>query len=188
MRHYFRIATVILCLLIGGASFAAAQSTMNEDMKMSENMHSMNQSKVYSDKAFLSAMIPHHQAAIEMADAVLKIGKDPQVKKWAQAVKAAQAPEIKEMTAWLTAMGGEDPQAAAMMQESMHSMMTTPMSADPDVNFVTMMISHHASAVEMSVPAVVSSKDAKITKLANAIITSQLKEINEYKGWLAKKK
>lgn len=154
------------------------QSAMNENML---------QNKSFSDKAFLSAMITHHEAAVEMANAVLKNGKDAQVKKWAEAIIADQQAEIKQMREWLTAMGGEDAKAASMMKDSMHSMMTTSMDQDPDINFVSMMIGHHASAVEMSVSAIIASKDENIIKLGNAIARAQLDEIIAYRAWLKDK-
>ena len=53
------------------------------------------------DVAFVSAMIPHHQGAIDMAKAVLAHGKDDQVKAWASQIIKAQEAEIAEMQAWL---------------------------------------------------------------------------------------
>jgi mannose-6-phosphate isomerase class I len=53
------------------------------------------------DVAFVSAMIPHHQSAIDMAKAALQVGKDEQVKKWANQIIKAQEAEISEMQEWL---------------------------------------------------------------------------------------
>jgi uncharacterized protein (DUF305 family) len=53
------------------------------------------------DVAFVSAMIPHHQGAIDMARAVLTHGKDEKVKAWAEQIIKAQEAEIAEMQAWL---------------------------------------------------------------------------------------
>ena len=154
---------------------------------MSSTGHMMGQKQDYSDKAFLSAMIPHHEAAIDMALDVLKNGKDPQVKKWAESVISNQKLEISMMTKWLNAMGGVDNNAAADMKSSMHAMMTAPVSSDADINFVDMMIGHHAGAVEMAVDAIVTSTDDNILKLSNAIVRTQLDEIMAYKAWLKNK-
>lgn len=154
------------------------QSAMNEHMR---------QSKTFSDKAFLSAMIPHHEAAVAMAADVLKNGRDTQVKKWAEAVIADQEAEIKQMRGWLTALGGDDAAAADSMKKSMHSMMGMPMSKDPDINFVSMMIGHHAGAVEMAVSAIISSTNEDIVKFARNIVHAQLDEIIAYKAWLKAK-
>jgi len=53
------------------------------------------------DIAFIRAMIPHHQGAIDMAQAVLANGKDEIVKVWATQIIKAQEAEIAEMEAWL---------------------------------------------------------------------------------------
>ena len=55
---------------------------------------------------FTQHMIPHHQQAIEMSDMLLgKQGIDPRVVDLAKQIKAAQAPEIEQMQAWLTQWG-----------------------------------------------------------------------------------
>ena len=56
-----------------------------------------------ADRDFVSMMIPHHQGAIDMAEVVLKYGKDPKVKKLAQDIIKAQKHEIAMMQAWLAA-------------------------------------------------------------------------------------
>jgi uncharacterized protein (DUF305 family) len=53
------------------------------------------------DVAFVQAMIPHHQGAIDMAKAVLQFGKDDQVKAWANQIITAQQAEIAAMQEWL---------------------------------------------------------------------------------------
>jgi uncharacterized protein (DUF305 family) len=53
------------------------------------------------DAAFMQAMIPHHQAAVDMAKAVLQYGKDPKVRDLANKIIAAQQAEITQMEEWL---------------------------------------------------------------------------------------
>lgn len=53
------------------------------------------------DVAFVQGMIPHHQGAIDMARAVLQLGKDDQVKVWANQIITAQQAEIAAMQDWL---------------------------------------------------------------------------------------
>ncbi|WP_292166533.1 DUF305 domain-containing protein [Mesorhizobium sp.] len=53
------------------------------------------------DVAFVQAMVPHHQGAIDMARAVLQFGKDDQVRDWANQIITAQQAEIAAMQKWL---------------------------------------------------------------------------------------
>lgn len=80
-------------------AYAAANDKMHSAMGGTINAD--------ADIAFMQGMIPHHQGAVEMAQVVLKHGKDPEVRALAQKVIAAQEAEIKEMQAWLDKRGAK---------------------------------------------------------------------------------
>jgi uncharacterized protein (DUF305 family) len=52
------------------------------------------------DRAFIDAMIPHHQSAIEMANVALEESEDPEIREIALGIVDAQKREIEQMTSW----------------------------------------------------------------------------------------
>ncbi len=58
-----------------------------------------------SDIDFVRLMLPHHQAAIDMARTQLVYGKDPQMRRLAQEIITDQQSEIALMQLWLRQHG-----------------------------------------------------------------------------------
>lgn len=71
------------------------------------NMHKMHSAMVSvqpsgnADMDFVRLMLPHHQAAIDMAKSQLIHGKDSQVRRLAQEIIADQQSEMELMQLWL---------------------------------------------------------------------------------------
>lgn len=78
-------------------AFMAANARMHSDMDIEFTGN--------ADADFIRGMIPHHQGAVEMARIVLDHGTDPEVRKLAEAIIAAQESEIAWMTRWLAENG-----------------------------------------------------------------------------------
>jgi uncharacterized protein (DUF305 family) len=148
-----------------------------------------------ADVMFAQMMIPHHRQAVEMSDIVLaKTGVDSRVTALAQKIKAAQQPEIDELTSWLSAWGKPAPSSSSHSMEGMGDGM---MSSDDMAKlkavdgsaasklFLSQMIDHHEGAVEMAKTEASSGSDAKAVAMAKSIVETQTAEIAEMKALLA---
>lgn len=116
MKKYVR-GIAILLVLIAGAGLSAQEqgshrhgSNFVRNNNWSELTASMGQMHVAmesiepsgdSDVDFVRLMLPHHQAAVDMAKTQLLNGKDPQMRRLAQEIIADQQSEIDLMQLWL---------------------------------------------------------------------------------------
>ncbi|HEX8628694.1 MAG TPA: DUF305 domain-containing protein, partial [Catenuloplanes sp.] len=116
-------------------------------------------------------------------------------------IKQAQAPEIEQLTGWLTSWGAPMPSAPADgghgmpgMNTQMPGMMTdkdmagmkAATGAGFDKMFLQMMIQHHQGAVEMAKTEQQQGKDAAAKALAAKIEADQTAEIQQMQALLSK--
>jgi uncharacterized protein (DUF305 family) len=154
-----------------------------------------------TDVYFAQGMIPHHGQAVQMADMALAVSVNPDVTALAEQIKAAQSPEIEQMTTWLTDWDQAVPDPNAMMDDNMDGaggmMMSGMMSAADmarlgnatgagfDRMFLEMMILHHEGAIEMAEQELAEGKYQPTKDLAQAVITGQQAEIEEMNTLIA---
>jgi uncharacterized protein (DUF305 family) len=139
------------------------------------------------DRAFIDAMVPHHESAIEMAKAAKETGlEQPDLVKVADDILATQQPEIDKMKEWRGEWFGSseiDPNGAAAlgMSESdmgmQHDADALLNSGDVDTDFAQMMVTHHQGAIDMAKLAADNAEHSEIKDLAEAIISAQEREI-----------
>jgi uncharacterized protein (DUF305 family) len=166
---------------MGHGSMGAGSSEMARQMVMENGK--------YSDKAFIDAMVPHHQGAIEMAEVALDNAEHDEIKELSHNIISSQQAEIEELKAIKKEEFGTSNVPMEMSQEQMRSM---GMMMDPqelankeafDEAFIDAMIPHHQSAIEMAQVASKKSENPRIKELAGDIIIAQKQEIEQMKQW-----
>lgn len=91
---------------MGGVDLESMPDHVQENMaKMMVSMPAMHEGMMNADAdvAFACGMIAHHQGAIDMAEVLLEHGENPEMRKLAEEIIAAQVGEIELMTTWLAA-------------------------------------------------------------------------------------
>ncbi len=143
-----------------------------------------------ADVSFAQGMIPHHQQAIEMADMAARQAASAEVKDLAARIKAAQQPEIDQMTAWLEDWGAPvQPEHGGhgghgMLSDADMAQLRQASGPAFDRLFLEGMIRHHEGAVSMSQEELDKGQFPEAKELARHIIDSQQAEIAEMRRLL----
>ena len=141
-----------------------------------------------ADRDFVAMMVPHHQGAIDMAEAELSYGHNARLRGLAQEIIVTQQEEIAEMRlALVSAAASPSPSAGpedtpfiaksnAAMTRMMAAMRVKP-SGETDRDFVAMMVPHHQGAIDMAEAELSYGHNEPLRGLAQEIIATQQEQI-----------
>lgn len=157
------------------------------------------------DQAFIDMMVPHHQAAIEMAKIAQQRATHPELKTLANEIISGQEGEIKQLRDWRQAWFGSSatppmdkmPPLPGMTMPGMEGMAmgaTMDMTADIeplrtaepfDMAFIEAMSVHHQSAIAAAQTITKSTQRPETKQIAADIIAAQQRELDQMKTWMA---
>ena len=189
----------LLTAVVGVSLLAATGCSSSNDSSSSSNTDSMESTLNDfndADVMFAQMMIPHHEQAIEMSDIALDptVGASDEVLSLAQDIKAAQDPEIAQMTALLESWGQSTAMDSSMDHSEMMSGMLTVEEITTlgtlqgtafDTAWIQAMIKHHEGAIQMAIDVQDNGVNTEVQNLASAIIATQQAEINAMKALLS---
>ncbi|MEO3871146.1 DUF305 domain-containing protein [Nonomuraea sp. B12E4] len=145
-----------------------------------------------ADVTFTQMMIPHHEQAVEMADLAPARASDPEVKKLAARIKAAQQAEIRTMKGWLAAWGKPMPSGRmghdmpGMASEQDMKQLAAAKGPKFDKLFAQRMIAHHKGAIEMARTEQADGSNPQARELATTIESTQQAEVGQLQKILAR--
>lgn len=173
------------------SSQQASTATVDKD-SADYKMYSELKGEDY-DRMFLANMIAHHQGAVDMAKLALTNAKHQEIKDMANNIITAQTKEIGDMQSWQTAWSY--PASSGSMMEDHSSMgmmndmagMTDKLKGltgdEFDKAFLSSMIEHHQSAINMAYSGKTNAQHQEVKTLTVAIVDAQSKEITQMKQW-----
>lgn len=201
MRRLMLVPLLLLAAACGG------EAKTDSDIPESEPFND-------ADVAFATDMVPHHAQALSMVDLTVGRALSPDVAALAEQVRAAQAPEIEELVDLLQRWEqpvpetsrdhvnaghegdgdhGEHPGAGPLPgHEAMPGMASgEDMSAleaargdDFERMWLELMAAHHEGAVEMARDELDAGEDAAALALAESIVESQERELEQIEALL----
>ncbi len=145
-----------------------------------------------ADVAFATAMIPHHEQAVWMADLAEQQANDARVLRLAKEIKYAMQPEIDTMGGWLTEWGEPVPSAGesadpdpGLPSEQQLTKLEEARGLAFDRLWLRLMVAHHQDAVAMAETEVDEGEDGATKALAEDIVWAQRDEIERMRRLLA---
>lgn len=165
------------------STYTAIFNKMKESMNTAPNTGNVNLD-------FVLEMTPHHEGGIDMAKAILKYGTNDDVKKIAQHIVTSQEAQLPLMQQMKIAFEKEPPsskedsenyiktynQIKANMFKEMESV---PLTGSANSIFLKQMIYHHEGAIAMAKDILNYTNSPQLKALAENIITTQSKGVEE---------
>ena len=186
---------------LGG--FAVAGAFVTFLLLSAQGTITVSQRDAPFDQRFIDMMVPHHEAAIAMAEIARERATREELRTLADEIIDAQSAEIAQLRAWREAWFGsaDTPPMEAMPmlpgvrmggelmigdRMDMRDDVGQLRSAEPfDQAFVDAMIQHHGSAIDAAQSALRYASRDEIRQLAEAIIDAQSREIDQMREWRA---
>jgi uncharacterized protein (DUF305 family) len=180
----------LTCLAIAALALGLMAGACGEDDTQSGEGSTSSESASGNgvDRAFASAMIPHHRSAVEMAEIAKERSKRSEIKQLADAIVRTQNAEIEQLTALDQHLkdAGVEPGDLGVAEHEMGMDGDASMLEDAkpfDREFIDMMIPHHQGAIRMARVELAEGENRELKALAEAIVDAQTKEIDEMNTW-----
>ena len=192
VTHHLILTAVVTLLALFTLAACGGDDSSTEDIRTSSNGEKFSD----ADVAFAGDMIQHHAQALAMVDMTLGRDLDPEVAALAEEIRAAQTPEIEQMSDWLQSWGEPVPATSrdhansegggqgmdlgdmpGMMAEDEMSELEGASDAEFEAMWLEMMIAHHQGAVEMAKREQSDGTFEPAVDLAAHIESSQTEEI-----------
>ena len=185
------VALLAFTLLIPGVAAANSDSMQMDggSMQMMDDaladLEAAPEGKEF-EIMYVNQIIPHHQGALEMAQAVVDRAPNQEVRDAAARIIEDQQREIEDLTTFLNDTYGQEvkPDERMAMDSSMMEQMASADPAMAEKMFLLGMREHHETAIEMGEIALEKAESEEILSQAENMVSSQRAEQDEFAGYL----
>ena len=141
-----------------------------------------------TDAAFVEAMIPHHEDAVDAADLALSRAEHRQLERLAQGILQFQSAELTSLRSVreVIQQAGIEPGDLGVETDhgdGTHDVADLRNAPDFDCAFIEMMVPHHEEAIEMARAELDSGIHAELRRMSENIIDSQQYEIRQMRRY-----
>jgi uncharacterized protein (DUF305 family) len=196
-------ALILACSSLAATPRAAAVEPTSPPLVATAAPATLAVAKAF-DQQFIDMMVPHHQAAVEMARVAQSRAQRPEIQGMSADIIRSQSAEIERLQGWRQAWYGsvETPPMDRMPMlgdsgstagHTTNADMNIDMARDVETlrnapepfeaSFIEAMIPHHQMAVGAARVALQQAAHPELSDLAASIIDAQLREIGQMQAW-----
>lgn len=158
---------------------------------MSQNMRDMKNLQLTGkiDEDYAQLISKHHEGAIRMAELYLVSGTNDQLKQLAEKMINRKGEEYEKLLKFSDQYPANQPDSGSTstLLEPMERMMARQnereATQDMEKDFVSMMLDHHKSGIEMSELEIYTGTNEELKELAKVIKEEDQKEMEQLKKW-----
>jgi uncharacterized protein (DUF305 family) len=136
------------------------------------------------DVAFMRALVPVHEEAVEIAMAATLNADHTQVLKWNQAVVERKNAEVRQMLGWLKVMGASPARRNAGVQTSAVKQMRVLKDAALEKAYLPLMATHLEQSAAMAQLAASKASDPSLRSFAAGVAKKEKTEAAMLRSWL----
>lgn len=136
------------------------------------------------DVAFMRALVPVHEEAVEIAMAATLNADHTQVLKWNQAVVERKNAEVRQMLGWLKAMGASPTKRNAGVQTAPVKKMRSLKDAALERAYLPLMAAHLEQSAAIAELAAAKAGNPALRSFAATMVKKERTEVVMLRGWL----
>jgi uncharacterized protein (DUF305 family) len=174
---------LLLVIILGVAVATAAAATVTPETQATlKALSTLNGASF--DVAFMRALVPVHEEAVEIAMAATLNADHTQVLKWNQAVVERKNAEVRQMLGWLKAMGATPTKRNAGVQTASVKRMRVLKDAALEKAYLPLMATHLEQSAALAQLAAKKATNPALRAFAADVTKKETTEAAMLRSWL----